>query len=132
MRALLLLAALLAPAAALADTLSCNLTRACVQGGPCLRASVPLIVRDAAGHRPVMEVEGRSHPVDREFNFHGTVYHGWNSARLPLDHPGELWVRPDGRTTYIRRADIRGVTVRTDYRGRCVILPGAGVAAPIK
>lgn len=131
MRALVLCAALLAPAAALADTLSCNLTRACVQGGPCIRASVPLTVLDAAGPRPVMQVDGVSHPVDREFNFFGTVYHGWRDAELPATHPGELWVRPNGRTTYIRRADIRGVTVRTDYRGRCVIVPGPAPGAVV-
>lgn len=124
MRRALLALALLAAGPAASDTLSCSLTRACVQGGPCVRTAVPLAVQDAAGPRPVMVVDGRTHRVDREFNFYGTVYHGWNSARLPTSHPGELWVRPNGRTSYIRRADISGVTVRTEYRGRCVIVPG--------
>ncbi len=117
------LAALL-PGLAAADTLSCRLTRACVQGGPCLPADVPLWVEDAAGPRPVMRVGGQTLPVDRESNFYGTVFNGWNNARRPADFPGELWVRPNGRTTYVRRADVDGVTIRTDYRGRCAIIPG--------
>ena len=127
MRALALIAAL-AAGPAFADTLSCNLTRACIQGGACAKAAVPLVVRDAAGPRPVMEVDGVAHPVDREFNFYGTVYHGWNSDLLGVGHPGELWVRSNGRTRYVRRASVRGVTIRTDYRGRCNIVPDAGVA----
>lgn len=125
-RVLLLILAMAAPAAA--DTLSCEMTRVCVQGGPCLRVSVPVAVDDAAGARPVLLVDGARHPAERARNFFGTVYHGWRDAELPASHPGELWVRPNGRSKYIRRADIRGVTIRTEYRGRCVIVPGAGLA----
>ena len=125
---LLLLLALLLPGMAAADALSCTLTRACVQGGPCVRAQVPLFVRGADGARPQMQVDGVLHPVDRERNYFGTVYHGWNNARRPVSHPGELWVRPNGRSTYIRRADVRGVLIRTDYRGRCVLVPELGAA----
>ena len=112
---------------AAADTLSCRLTRACVQGGPCLRADVPLWVEDAAGPRPVMRVGGQALPVDRESNFYGTVYNGWNNARRPAAFPGELWVRPNGRSIYVRRADVDGVLVRTDYRGRCAVIPAREV-----
>ena len=123
MRLLIALMLLAAPAAA--DDLSCRLTRACVQGGPCVKADVPLYVSDADGHRPFMLVDDVAHPVDREYNFFGTVFHGWNNGRRPATHPGELWVRPNGRTTYVRRADVRGVLIRTDYRGRCVLIPTA-------
>ena len=124
-RALLLAVALAAPSGAIADTmaLSCKLTRACVQGGPCLRSNVPLFVRDATGSHPRIQVDGGLHEVDRERNFFGTVFNGWNNAARDVSDPGELWVRPDGETTYIRRAEIRGVTVRTDYRGRCRLVP---------
>ena len=124
-RSILLVLALTLPVAAVADTLSCRFTRACVQGGPCLPADVPVWVEDAAGLRPVMRVGDRALPVGRESNFFGTVYNGWNNARRPAALPGELWVRPNGRSTYVRRADVEGVTIRTDYRGRCAIIPAA-------
>ena len=132
MRSMLLVLAILLPGLAAADTLSCRLTRACVQGGPCLRADVPLWVEDAAGPRPVMRVGDAAVPVGRESNFYGTVFNGWNNARQPAEHPGELWVRPNGRSIYVRRADVDGVTIRTDYRGRCVIVPTpGGTGAPV-
>ena len=80
---------------------------------------MPLLVLEADGPRPVMRVGDAAVPVTAQRNFYGTVYNGWNNARRPLSFPGELWVRPGGRSTYVRRADVRGVTVRTDYRGRC-------------
>ena len=123
MRPILLLLALTLPVSALADTLSCRFTRACVQGGPCLAADVPVIVVDADGPNPVLRVGDRAAPVTRGRNFYGTVYNGWNNARLPATFPGELWVRPNGRTIYVRRADWEGVTIRTDYRGRCELVP---------
>lgn len=130
MRPLLALALVALPVtAATADDLSCRLTDACVQGGPCVRANVPLVVEDADGLSPVMSVGGVAVPVTREFNFYGTVFNGWNDAGLPLSQPGELWVRPNGRTTYVRRGEIEGVVVRTDYRGRCVMVPAPDVAA---
>lgn len=128
MRALAALALIALPSLAGAGDLSCRLTDACVQGGPCVRASVPLVVEGADGPSPVMRVGGLAAPVTREFNFYGTVFNGWNDAGLPLSRPGELWVRSNGRTTYVRRAEIDGVVVRTDYRGRCVMVPDAGVA----
>lgn len=129
MRALLALALLALPSLAAAGDLSCRLTRACVQGGPCLRTDVPLVVEDADGASPVMRIGSVAVPVGREFNFYGTVFNGWNNADRSLSQPGELWVRPNGRTTYIRRAEIEGVLVRTDYRGRCVMYPAAKVSA---
>ena len=123
LRPILLALAVVLPGLASADTLSCRFTRACVQGGPCLRADVPILVEDADGPRPVMRVGDVILPVGRESNFYGTVYNGWNNARRPAGYPGELWVRPNGRTTYVNRADVRGVLVRTDYRGRCVLYP---------
>ena len=113
-----------------ADDLSCRLTRACIQGGPCLRADVPLAVVGADGPRPVLSVDGATEVVDRDRNFYGTVFNGWNNARRPASRSGELWLRPNGRATYVRRADVRGVTIRTDYTGRCVQVradPGAVV-----
>ena len=123
MRPILTALALVLAAPAGADDLSCHLTRACVQGGPCLKADVPLTVVGADGHRPVLSVDGATVPVERDRNFYGTVFNGWNNARRPATLPGELWLRPDGRATYVRRADVRGVTIRTDYRGRCVQVP---------
>ena len=133
MRPILTLLALLLAAPASADALSCRLTRACVQGGPCIRTDVPLTVLEADGPRPVMRVGESVLPVGVERNFFGTVYNGWNNALRPATDPGELWVRPNGRSTYVRRADVRGVTVRTDYRGRCVLVDAPSEAAgPIK
>ena len=93
---------------------------------------MPLLVTGADTIRPVMRVDGAAVPVDRERNFYGTVFNGWNNARRPATLPGELWLRPDGRATYVRRADVRGVTIRTDYTGRCVQVPADPGAVVVK
>lgn len=130
--ALALAAALPAALPAVASELQCRMTRACVMGGPCLKADLPIVVRDAEGHSPRLVVDHHAHPADRVRNFYGTVYHGYNEAELGPNHPGELFVRPNGRTTYIRRADVRGVVIRTDYRGRCRLIADPALPPAIK